>query len=786
MGEKRTGVYICTGCGIDSLDIQKLIEIAEREDSVKICRTDFFLCENTGIIKEDVENENLDAVIIASCSPRVKTEKFLFDLPVERVNLREQVVWSHPTTEEETQALAEDYLKMGIAKASKLEKEEAEIKEVNKTILVVGGGVTGISAAVEAAETGYDVTLIEKNPYLGGRVAGMNRYFPKLCPPACGLEINFKRIKNSERIKFYTYAEIERITGYPGNFDVTVKLKPRYVLDKCTACGECINACPYERPDEFNYGMKNTKAIYLPNEIAFPLRYVIDENYCKKDEGCSKCAEVCRYDAIDLNMKPQEVNIKAGAIIVATGWRPYDASKIKNLGFGRYPDVITNVMMERLASPDGPTGGKIIRPSDGKPIRSIAFVQCAGSRDENHLPYCSAVCCLASLKQASYVREQYPDAEVFIFYIDVRTPAKYEEFYRKSLNQGFNLIRGKVAEITDISRSSEEEGKLIVRVEDTLLGRVRRIPVDMVVLAVGMVPNNEFNLEYRQGSIPQDKFGFLSSNFVCFPYETQRTGIYSAGCVREPMDVASSVEDACSAVLKSIQCLNLTEKGMAVHPRSGDLSFPEFFLQRCTQCKRCTEECPFSALEEDEKGTPILNPERCRRCGTCMGACPERIISFKNYSVDIVSSMIKAIEVPEEDDKIRILGFFCENDAYPALDTAGLRHLEYDTSIRIIPVRCLGSVNVVWIADALSRGIDGILLVGCKSGDDYQCHFIRGSELANRRMENVRETLDKLMLEPERVKLVEVAINDFNRLPEIIGNFVQEIREIGQNPYRGF
>lgn len=778
--EKRIGVYICTGCGIESLDIEKLVEIAEKENSVGICKTDSFLCENLKIIKDDINK--IDAAVIAACSPRVKTEEFSFDLPVERVNLREGVVWSHEAGSE-TQALAEDYLRMGISRALKLEKEEGERREVNKTILIIGGGITGITAAVEAAETGYDVVLVEKNPYLGGRVAGMNKYFPKLCPPACGLEINFRRIKNSEKIKYYTCAEVERVTGYPGNFDVTIKLKPRYVLDKCTACGECTDVCPYERPDDFNY-LGKTKAIYLPSNSAFPLRYVIDENYCKKEE-CGKCAEVCRYNAIDLNMKTQQINVKAGAIVLATGWRPYDATKIKNLGFGRYRDVITNVMMERLASPDGPTGGKIVRPSDGKPIRSIAFVQCAGSRDENHLPYCSAVCCLASLKQAAYVKEQYPDAEIYIFYIDIRTPAKYEEFYRKSLSQGFNLIRGKVAEITDIPENPEEEGKLIVKVEDTLLGRVRRIPVDMAVLAVGMVPNNEFNLEYRQGSIPQDKFGFFSSNFICFPYETQRTGIYSAGCIRQPMDVASSVEDACSAVLKSIQCLNLTEKGMAVHPRSGDLSFPEFFLQRCTQCKRCTEECPFSALEEDEKGTPILNPERCRRCGVCMGACPERIVSFKNYSVDMISSMIRAIEVPE-DDKLRILGFFCENDAYPALDRAALSGLKYDASLRIIPVRCLGSVNVVWIADALSRGIDGILLVGCKSGEDYQCHFIRGSELANKRMENVKETLDRLMLEPERVKLVEVSINDFRKIPEIINEFVEKIREIGTNPYRGF
>jgi len=575
----------------------------------------------------------------------------------------------------------------------------------------------------------------------------------------------------------------------PGDFDVKIKLNPRYVNEKCTACGKCAEVCPVEKPDEFNYGMKKTKAIHLPHEMSFPMKYVVDPNYCKGIEGdCKACVEACEYGAIDLSMQPKTINVKVGAVILATGWKSYDISKMTNLGFGVYPDVITNVMMERLAAPNGPTKGKIVRPSDGKEVKRIAFVQCAGSRDENHLPYCSAVCCLASIKQAMYVKEQYPDAEVYICYIDMRTPAIYEEFYRKAMDKGINFVRGKVAQVTDIAKTPEEEGSLIVLVEDTLLGKVRRIPVDMVVLAVGMIPNSEgLNLKYRQGSeLPSDKFGFVNSGFICFPYETQRTGIYAAGCVRMPMDVATAVEDASGAVLKAIQCIEMTSKGAAVHPRSGDLSLPIFILQRCTQCKRCTEECPFSALEEDEKGTPILNPTRCRRCGTCMGACPERIVSFKNYSVDMISSMIKAISVPEDDEKLRILAFFCENDAYPALDMAGLNRLTYDASIRVIPVRCLGSVNVVWIADALSRGIDGILLVGCRYGEDYQCHFIKGSELANKRMENVKETLQRLMLEPERVKLVEVSISDYDRLPEIINEFVEEIRKVGPNPYKGF
>jgi len=296
------------------------------------------------------------------------------------------------------------------------------------------------------------------------------------------------------------------------------------------------------------------------------------------------------------------------------------------------------------------------------------------------------------------------------------------------------------------------------------------------------------HLDYRQGpDLPALRYDFPDSHFICFPYETRRTGIYVAGAVRAPMDAQLAREDGSGAALKAIQAVELATRGAAVHPRWGDMSYPDFFLQRCTQCKRCTEECPFGTLNEDAKGTPKPNPIRCRRCGICMGACPERIISFKDYSVDIVSSMIKAVQIPDEfEEKPRLLGLLCENDAYPALDTAGLLRRQYSAHIRFLPVRCLGSVNIVWIADALSRGYDGILLVGCKPGDDYQCHFIRGSELMETRSGNIREKLKQLALEEERVRLEQLSIADFERLPEIINDFAAQIEEIGMNPFKGF
>jgi quinone-modifying oxidoreductase subunit QmoA len=377
-----------------------------------------------------------------------------------------------------------------VKEPKKLEEQMAEEKAVTETVLVVGGGMSGVTAAVEIAEVGYDVILIEKRPYLGGRVAQLYQYFPKLCPPLCGMEINYKRIKNNPRIRVFTLAEVQNISGQEGNFDVAIKINPRYVNENCTCCGECAKVCALEIPSEFDYGMRKIKAAYLPYEMAFPMRYVLAPEIIGTEDA-KRCLEACKYDAIDLEMKPKEFTTKVGSIIWATGWKPYDATKIDNLGFGQYKNIITNVMMERLAAPGGPTNGKIVRPSDGGAIGSVAFVQCAGSRDENHLPFCSNICCLASMKQAHYVREQYPNAEIL-----------------------------------SVAKMSKK--------------------VDLVVLATGMAPTTiDEKLPFES---TYDDLGFLVSDL-------QKPGIYPAGCVRKPMDVMTSVKDATAAALKAIQSI---------------------------------------------------------------------------------------------------------------------------------------------------------------------------------------------------------------------------------------
>lgn len=740
--EKKTAVYICTGCGIgDALDIEQLSKVATDEGSAPICRNHPNLCNQEGVelIKNDIANESVNALVISACSHRVMYDAFNFEnCIVDRVNIREQVVWCQKPGHEDTQMMAEDYLRMGMAKVDNMELPEPfkPEEEISRDILVVGGGLTGMTAALDATKAGCSVVLVEKEPQLGGFQGNVQKTtsFPYQGVQDNDLEELIQEVTQNEKIKVYTGAKVDKTVGGPGVFEVSIS-------------------------------QNGTTAEH-----------------------------------------------RIGAIVLAAGWQPYDPNKLdQKLGFGASPNVITNVMFEENFKE-----GKITKPSDGKDVTNVAFLQCAGQRDPDHLPYCSSVCCITALKQALQIKTQNPDANVFMVYKEMRTPGQAEDLYRKAQEEGITFIRCQSPEV-----KANGDG-LVVEAEDELLGEtVLMEDLDMVVLATGMVPVTAFgmdvtqeekekkeeekkeeeelevpldvirrsellNLEYRQGpELPALRYDFPDSHFICFPYESRRTGIYAAGCVRRPMGIATAQEDAAGAVMKAIQCIELTSQGAAVHPRAGDMTFPEFAMQRCTQCKRCTVECPFGAINEDEKANPLPQITRCRRCGVCMGACPERIITFKNYSVQIIGAMIKAIEVPEEDEeKPRILVLACENDAYAALDMAGINRMKYNAWVRVIPLRCLGSMNLVWIADSLSKGIDGIILLGCKHGDDYQCHFIKGSELADIRLSKVSETLERMVLESERVRFEAVSIIDYDRLPGLLDEFAETIDEVGPNPFK--
>jgi quinone-modifying oxidoreductase subunit QmoB len=662
------------------------------------------------------------------------------------------------------QMMAEDYLRMGMARSEKIKLPESyELEEgLTRKILVIGGGMTGMSAAMDAAKAGYAVTIVEREAQLGGHANHWRKQLP-MEPPygatiAPKVQDAIDALESYSNISVKTNTVVARIAGQPGDFTVTFK-KP----------GEKIEFdVPYPLPDEM-------KVDDSGNELDAEK---LHEAYLAYNEG--------RKDILTLDAGGE----KFGAVVLAAGWQPYEpkTDEFAHLGYGELADVVTNEQFEKIAA-----AGPITRPSDGKNASAVVFIQSPGQGDDADFDYAGSVTSLVALKQATYVREDYPnDGKAYVFCQHMRTPGLQENFY-KSIQQdpGIFLTKGEV-----VSVSKNGDG-LIVEADNTLLGEKVQVKADMVVLGTGMVPATKsdpvINLAYRQGPAFRDIGlfdGYSDSNFICFPYETQRTGIYAAGAVRRSMTVEESIEDASGAALKAIQCMESTNRGVSVHPRYGDKTYPDFFFQRCTQCKRCTEECPFGALDDDEKGTPKPNPTRCRRCGTCMGACPERIIGFADYNIDSIGSMVKAVKVPSEDDysepPFRILGLVCENDALPALDIVGLNNLSYSADVRLIPVRCLGSVNVIWIKDALSQGMDGVFLLGCKHGDDYQCHFVKGSELASVRMKKIGDALASLALEEERVAQFEVAIDDYDKVPKIINDFVESIEELGPNPFKGF
>ena len=408
----------------------------------------------------------------------------------------------------------------------------------NGAVLVVGGGISGLTAALEAAEVGNDVFLIEKNPYFGGRVAQLNQYFPKLCPPTCGLEINFKRIKDNRKIRTYTLTTVKSISGGPGNYEVQLETAPRYINSNCTACGDCAQACTSEIDDAFNFGMRKIKAAYLPHEMAIPRRYVLAKEACSA-ECLSAVKASCKYDAVDLDMQPKTFSLKVSPIVWSTGWNPYDANKITNLNYASSPAIITNMMMERLAADNGPTKGKILRPGDNKEPASFAFVQCAGSRDENHFEHCSYICGMATFKHISYIRSQYPDAKIYVFYIDLRTPGKYEHFREKYMaDANTTFIKGKVADIV-----AERDGGVTVTAEDAVSGRKVHQKVDLCVLATGMEP--ALGDQGRALGVKLDGNGFAVSE--------PEKGMFAAGCAKSAVDVYTSGQSSTAAALKAIQ-----------------------------------------------------------------------------------------------------------------------------------------------------------------------------------------------------------------------------------------
>lgn len=760
----KIGVYFDESSLGGLLDIQKLCAGIQNKwkDICPVVKVHPRLATSEGraLIQADIDAGAINAVCICGSSPRVDWDFYNFgqEILVDRVNLRELCVlcYNDPSgqpvvagqTPELLHKMANDYVNMGVIKLQKSNVPENGSMEVVPRVLVIGGGWAGLTAAFDVASVGYAVTLVEKKDALGGAAAGMYKTIPFNYPyeeaHATGIEKKVAEVQSCDKIEVLLSSEVVSIAGAPGNYEVTI------------------------------------------------------------------------------SVGGEERELPVGSVVVATGWVPQDTSYLQPFGYGKLKNVVTSREFEAMAK-----SGAVVRKSDGSKPNKVMFLLGFGDKLETfevkeqearaaalaaaankeaddspktnfikqdtykHLNYSSELTSLTALKQANYVREFIPGGVAMVVYEHMMVPGINELYYKAAQNDpSVMMTKGVIREVRDGG-----DGDIVVVLEDTLLGPKVEIEVDMLVLPTGLVPTTALDpilkLKYRQGpAMPDlDQFnGYADSNYICFPYETRRTGIYAAGTVRQPMTMATAEVDAAGAALKAIQCLESANRGMAVHPRSGDLSFPKFNLVRCTQCKRCTEECPFGALDEDEKGNPMPNTSRCRRCGTCMGACPERVIFFDNYNVDQIGSMIKQVEVPDDMEVggPRMLILACENDAYPALDMAALRGKKWSPYVRIVPVRCLGSVNTIWIADAMSKGTDGCLLLGCKYGEDYQCHFVKGSELCSRRMTNVGETLGKLGIETERVRQLQVAIDEYDKVPELIDQFVDEITKLGPNPFKGY
>ena len=659
------------------------------------------------------------------------------------------MIWQQPANNEDTQALATDNLRMATTQARKSEPPQAHWDGATSLkLLVVGGGITGLTAAREASKTGAEVVIVEKSDTLGGWAGKWSKFIPETAPyrdpqdnPVPAL---IKEVEGDKNITVLFDTIVDRTEGGPGKFS------------------------------------------------------------CRLKNGSGT-----NWDIF-------------GAVVLATGWRPYESEDQKKFGIGDTDGVITDIQMEeKLAS------GEL------KDTKNIVFII---PGDTDRMVYSSGVSDKVAIKQALQMTEQDPDVMAYIIHEDFRSHGLAEEFYRHAQEKGVIFQRGEVKSI-----SSDRT----VTVDDELLGlEIPMSGIDLVVVSTGMVPNSTnidleatekgadqlksdinpvapiftvngtdveedlaeaaadaeaeeeviaeggplLNLQYRQGPhVPILANGFADSHYICFPYETRRSGIYTAGPVRRAMTASEATNDAQGAVLKAIQSMRQANEAKAVHPRAGDLSFPEFGLDICTKCRRCTVECPFGAIDEDpETDYPVVNPTRCRRCGTCMGACPVSTISFKNYNPSQVSDMVSAGTEDCPADKPRILVLACENDAYPAMDMAGINRLEASPYMRVIPVRCLGSVTLLWVKTALEKGYDGIMLLGCKSGDDYQCHFVKGSGIAQERMSKVGDTLRSMMMEEERVQVNEIAIADSERVTDILNKFGKQIEDIGLNPFKGF
>jgi heterodisulfide reductase subunit A len=653
---ERIGVYVCH-CGTNIAGVVNVADVSKwageklADKGVVISRDYKFMCSSLGqeLIQKDIKEQKLTRVVVAACSPHLHEKTFrnackgadLNPYLCELVSIREQDSWVHTDKVAATEK-AKAIIAGGVFRVVHNESLTPLKVPIHPATLVVGGGIAGIQASLEIADAGFPVYLVEREPSIGGHMAQFDKTFPTLDCSACILTPKMVDVGNHPNITLLTWSEVQKVDGYIGNFAVTIKKKPRYIkTEDCTGCGICWEKCPKKVVDNvFEAGMGNRKAVYVPFPQAVPKYPVIDDINCTYylKGTCKACEKFCPTNAIDFNQKAEEITVQVGNIILATGFDLFDARRIPQYGYGKLANVYTNLEFERICNAAGPTGGNIVL-RDGKTApKTVGIVHCVGSRDKNYNAYCSAICCMQSLKFAHLVHER-TGAEVYNFYIDIRTPSKgYEEFYQRLLEEGTRFVRGKVAEVTNVARVPEEEGKLIIQVEDTLIGKQRRIPVDMVILSSGMQSRHDSKEVAKLFGIScsADNW-FIERHPKLDPVATMTEGVYIAGCVQGPKDIPASVAQGAAAAARVMG--KIQQKEIALEPIRATIN-----EEQCSGCRICNNLCPFSAiLFHEDKMVSEVNPALCQGCGTCVAACPAGAISGTGFSNEQILSQIDGL-----------------------------------------------------------------------------------------------------------------------------------------------
>jgi heterodisulfide reductase subunit A2 len=647
----RIGVYICH-CGANispKVDVEAVARFASGLDNVGVARDYKFMCSNPGqeFIVNDIREKGLNRVVVASCSPRMHEATFrkacekagISPHYFQMANIREQTSWVTADSVHATEK-AKDQVAAAVSRVAGHAALSSREVPVQKSVLVIGAGIAGIQASLTAAEAGYDVHLVEREPSIGGHMAKFDKTFPTLDCAACIMTPKTVEVAQKENIRLYTWSEVVSVEGFVGNYNVRIRKKPRYInMDKCTGCGVCQEKCPVKVPSAFDEGLTFRKAVYSPFPQAVPNTPVIDAGTCIyfKKGKCRACEKFCEAGAIDFNQAEELVDIKVGAVIAATGFQAFDPSPLTAYGYGIFPEVYTSLEFERLNNATGPTAGKILM-KNGQPPQTVAIVHCVGSRDRNYRKYCSRVCCMYSMKFAHLVREK-TGAEVWEFYIDMRSPGKlYEEFYNRVQEEGVHMIRGRVAQVTDIPDHPADAGRLIVVAENTLARRVLRVPVDMVILSVGLEPATGSDAVSRMLGIQRDADGWYNElHAKLAPVKTAVSGIFLAGCCQGPKDIPDTVAQASAAAGEAVSLLS---RGTVRTLAEISCIDPD----RCSGCRICVDMCPYSAISFDEGAdVAVVNDLLCQGCGSCAAACPSSAAGIRHFNDGQIMAELEAL-----------------------------------------------------------------------------------------------------------------------------------------------